>query len=78
MADDGRSVFLSTHTLDVAEAICDRVAIIKHGNIVAMGTVAELKSMHTSGDGRLEDVFLELVGRPEDREVLAVLRGGDG
>ncbi len=75
MADDGRTVFLSTHTLDVAEAICDRVAIIVRGRIVTLGTVAELKELHTRGDGRLEDVFLELVGRPEDREVLAVLRG---
>ncbi len=77
MADDGRTVFLSTHTLDVAEAICDRVAIIVHGRIVTLGTVAELKELHTRGDGRLEDVFLELVGRPEDREVLAVLRGAN-
>lgn len=75
MADDGRTVFLSTHTLDVAEAICDRVAIIVHGRIVAMGTVAELKDLHLNGDGKLEDVFLELVGQPEDREVLAILRG---
>jgi ABC-2 type transport system ATP-binding protein len=75
MADDGRTVFLSTHTLDVAEAICDRVAIIVHGRIVAMGTVAELKALHLNGDGKLEDVFLELVGQPEDREVLAILRG---
>jgi ABC-2 type transport system ATP-binding protein len=75
MADDGRTVFLSTHTLDVAEAICDRVAIIVHGRIVAMGTVAELKDLHLNGDGKLEDVFLERVGQPEDREVLAILRG---
>ena len=75
MADDGRTVFLSTHTLDVAEAICDRVAIIVQGRIVTLGTVQELKELHTAGDGRLEDVFLELVGQPEDREVLAILRG---
>ncbi len=75
MADDGRTVFLSTHTLDVAEAICDRVAIIVQGRIVTLGTVDELKELHTAGDGRLEDVFLELVGQPEDREVLAILRG---
>ena len=78
MAAEGRTVFMSTHTLDVAEAICDRVAIIDQGRIVTLGTVAELKDLHTRGGGRLEDVFLELVGRPEDREVLAVLKGAPG
>jgi ABC-2 type transport system ATP-binding protein len=75
MAAEGRTVFLSTHTLDVAEAICDRVAIIDHGKIVTLGTVDELKALHTQGSGRLEDVFMELVGRPEDRDVVAILRG---
>ena len=52
---EGVTVFLTTHTLSVAEAVCDRIAIINHGRIVASGTTAELKS-----ERELEDVFLEL------------------
>jgi ABC-2 type transport system ATP-binding protein len=55
LADEGRTVFLTTHTLSVAEAVCDRIAIINRGRIVATGTTAELKQ-----ESALEDVFLEL------------------
>lgn len=74
MANEGNTVFLSTHTLEVAEAICDRVAIINEGRIATMGTVDELKELHTQGGGNLEDVFLELIGSPDDRKVIQVLR----
>lgn len=69
----GRTVFLSTHSLDVAEAICDRVAIVNQGQIAALGTVDELKSLHADG-GRLEDVFLRLIGTPDDAAIVQVLR----
>jgi ABC-2 type transport system ATP-binding protein len=55
LANEGKTVFLTTHTLSVAEAVCDRIAIINRGKIVAHGTTAELKK-----DSALEDVFLEL------------------
>jgi ABC-2 type transport system ATP-binding protein len=55
LADEGKTIFLTTHTLSVAEAVCDRIAIINHGRIVATGTTAELKQ-----ESALEDVFLEL------------------
>jgi ABC-2 type transport system ATP-binding protein len=55
LAEEKKTVFLTTHTLSVAEAVCDRIAIINHGRIVASGTTAELKS-----DRALEDAFLEL------------------
>jgi len=74
MAREGHTVFLSTHTLEVAEAICDRVAIINQGRIATLGTVDELKELHLTGGGNLEDVFLELIGSPEDREIIQVLR----
>ncbi len=74
MAEAGQTVFLSTHTLEVAEAICDRVAIINEGRIATLGTVDELKALHLTGGGNLEDVFLELIGSPEDREIIQVLR----
>ena len=77
-ADDGKTVFVSTHTLEVAEAICDRVAIIDKGEIATMGTVDELKELHTEGGGRLEDVFLKLVGSPDELAVISVLRDDRG
>jgi len=77
-ADDGKTVFVSTHTLEVAEAICDRVAIIDKGEIATMGTVEELKELHTDGGGKLEDVFLKLVGSPDELAVISVLRDDRG
>lgn len=55
LATQGKTIFLTTHTLSVAEAVCDRIAIINRGRIVATGTTAELKK-----ESALEDVFLEL------------------
>ncbi len=55
LADEKKTVFLTTHTMSVAEAVCDRIAIINHGRIIATDTTAALKS-----DRALEDVFLEL------------------
>ena len=55
MCEEGKSVFFSTHILDVAEKLCDRVAIIKDGRIVKIGSMEEIK-----GDESLEQVFLEL------------------
>jgi ABC-2 type transport system ATP-binding protein len=55
LANEGKTVLLTTHTLSVAEAVCDRIPIINRGRIVAEGTTAELKK-----DSALEDVFLEL------------------
>lgn len=58
----GNTVFFSTHVLEVAEKLCDRVAIISHGVIVATGTVDELKEQAKSGNSTLEDVFIDIVG----------------
>ncbi|HUP61549.1 MAG TPA: ABC transporter ATP-binding protein [Thermoanaerobaculia bacterium] len=55
LANEGKCIFLTTHTLSVAEAVCDRIAIIHQGTIIASGTTAELKK-----ESALEDVFLEL------------------
>lgn len=55
LADDDKTIFLTTHTMSVAEAVCDRIGILHRGRIIATGTTAELKS-----DRTLEDVFLEL------------------
>ena len=58
MCKEGCSIFFSTHVLEVAEKLCNKVAIIKSGEIVTTGTMEEVK-----GDKSLEDVFLELVER---------------
>jgi ABC-2 type transport system ATP-binding protein len=60
LADDGASVFMSTHTLSVAEELCDRVGFILKGRLVTEGTVSELQDKSRAGRGRLEDTFLEL------------------
>jgi len=75
LVEAGRTVFMSTHTLDVAESIADRIAIINQGRIVACGTLDELRSKAVH-EHRLEDIFLELTdpdaarpsGAPENRE----------
>ncbi len=60
MCKEGNSVFFSTHVLDVAEKLCDRIAIISHGELKAYGTMEEVK-----GEESLEEVFLELEDRGE-------------
>lgn len=69
----GGTVLMSTHTLEVAEAMCDRVAIIQHGRIVANGTIHDLRAQTAAGDASLEELFLKLTGGPAMRELTAVL-----
>ena len=57
MCDEGGAIFFSTHVLEVAEKLCDKVAIIKSGRLIRSGTMEEVK-----GDESLEDVFLEMEG----------------
>jgi ABC-2 type transport system ATP-binding protein len=53
---------MSTHTLEVAEVMCDRIAIVFRGKIAAQGTMSELRQQTESGDMSLEDLFLKLTG----------------
>jgi len=71
----GGTVLMSTHTLEVAEAMCDRIAIIQSGGIVARGTMADLRQQTASGDASLEDLFLRLTGGSAVRELAAILEG---
>ena len=57
--DAGKSVFFSTHVLEVAEKLCDRIAIIRKGKIIACGTMEELRKQ-SEGKESLENIFLEL------------------
>ena len=61
MCDQGGAIFFSTHVLEVAEKLCDKVAIIRGGRLVRAGTMEEVK-----GDDSLEEVFLELEGEKKD------------
>jgi ABC-2 type transport system ATP-binding protein len=63
-ADDGMTIFLSTHILDMAERLCSRIGIIHHGELVATGSPQELKEKVTSG-GTLEEVFLAVTAETE-------------
>ncbi len=71
--DRGGTILMSTHTLEVAEALCDRIAIIQEGRIRAEGTMDDLRREARAGDARLEDIFLKLTGGHEVRELLEVL-----
>jgi len=68
-----RAVLMSTHILEIAERVCDRVGIINKGKLVAVGTVADLRSASGEGGASLEDIFLELTGGPEEQEVIKYL-----
>ncbi len=69
----GGTVMMSTHTLEVAQAMCDRIAIIQEGKIIASGTVAELRKQTATGDVSLEEVFFKLTGGPAVQELATVL-----
>jgi ABC-2 type transport system ATP-binding protein len=69
----GGTILMSTHTLEVAEAMCDRIAIIQQGRIVARGTMPELRQQTAAGDLSLEDLFLRLTGGNAAQELAAFL-----
>jgi ABC-2 type transport system ATP-binding protein len=71
--DRGGTVLMSTHTLEVAEALCDRIAIVHRGRIAAQGTMTELRAQTASEGMSLEQLFLKLTGAPEEHRVDAVL-----
>jgi ABC-2 type transport system ATP-binding protein len=73
LRDRGHAIMLSTHVLEIAEQLADRVAIIDHGRIVAQGTLAELRA---GGNETLEDVFLRLTGGVEEQELARYLASG--
>jgi ABC-2 type transport system ATP-binding protein len=74
LVERGQTVFLSTHVLEIAEHLCHRVGIIHHGQVVATGTLDELREQAHVEASSLEDVFLQLTGGTEERELAAFLR----
>jgi ABC-2 type transport system ATP-binding protein len=64
LASQGVTIFMSTHTLKVAEDICDRIGIIVRGRLIASGTAADLRREANISSADLEQVFLNLTGNP--------------
>lgn len=69
----GNTIMMSTHTLEVAENLCDRIAIIHGGRIKACGTMENLHAAYASGARGLESLFLQLTGEKISRELVTVL-----
>ncbi len=69
----GHTIMMSTHTLEVAESLCERIGIIQAGKIRALGTMAELQQYATGGGRGLEDIFLKLTGEDAARQLVDVL-----
>ncbi len=75
-ADQGTAIFLSTHSMEIAEELCDRIGILVNGRLTTSGTVAELRNQAASGRKNLEDIFLELTGVYELQSIIRALRQG--
>ncbi len=69
----GHTIMMSTHTLEVAQTLCDRIGIIQRGHIRACGTMDELRANAARGDEGLEEIFLRLTGDDVARELADVL-----
>jgi len=73
MAERGAAVMLSTHILEIAQNMCDRIGIINQGKLIASGTMDELRQLG-QGESSLEDIFLGLTGGAEYAEIAEVLK----
>jgi ABC-2 type transport system ATP-binding protein len=73
LAERGAAIFLSTHILEIAERMCDRIGIINEGQLIAVGTMEELRTIG-KGETSLEDIFLNLTGGTEYAEIAEVLK----
>ncbi len=74
LANRGAAVMLSTHILEIAERMCDRIGIINKAELIAVGTMDELRTLDKTGQASLEDIFLGLTGGAEEAEIAEVLK----
>src|SRR4029077_10568401 len=72
LCDRGKAVFLSTHVLEIAERLCDRVAILDRGRLAVRGTMAELRQRART-QASLEEIFLGMTGGLEGADLAAYL-----
>jgi ABC-2 type transport system ATP-binding protein len=75
LASRGTTILLSTHILEVAQALCHRIAIMDHGRVTAVGTMGELRARTGDSGASLEELFLQMTGGPEERELIEQLLG---
>ncbi len=73
LKSQGVTTIFSTHVLEIAEALCDRIAIMYQGNILALGTMNELRSRASMPNSGLEDIFLRLTGTGDLRAIVEEL-----
>jgi ABC-2 type transport system ATP-binding protein len=69
MRDRGVAILMSTHTLEVAQEMCQRLSIIQKGKIIAQGTVDDVRALAGAGDAHLTEVFLKLTGGSAVQEI---------
>ena len=72
-ARSGDCIFISTHILEIAERMCDRIGIIQDGKMLAEGNMEELRKLSKDDKGNLEEIFLQLTGGDEDIDIIRSL-----
>ncbi|MFC2145488.1 ABC transporter ATP-binding protein [Actinomycetota bacterium] len=72
-AKSGDCIFISTHILEIAERMCDRIGIIQDGKMLAEGNMEELRRLSNGDKGNLEEIFLQLTGGDEDIDIIKSL-----
>lgn len=72
LVEQGATIFVSTHILEIAERLCHRVGILQQGRLIALGSPEELRAQAGQGQS-LEDIFLELTSSPEHSEIIQSL-----
>jgi ABC-2 type transport system ATP-binding protein len=75
LRERGASILMSTHILEIAERMCDRIGIIQEGKMIAEGTMEELRTQ-AKGQSSLEEIFLELTGGPDMQLIAQYLKNG--
>lgn len=73
LAEKGKTIFMSTHILEIAERMCDKVGIVNEGKLIAEGTISELKEKAKDKTANLEDLFLELTGGEDTKDLIKFL-----
>jgi ABC-2 type transport system ATP-binding protein len=73
LASQGVTTIMSTHVLEIAQAMCDRIAIMYNGRLSALGTMKELRQRARMPDSGLEDIFLKLTGTGDIKPVVEAL-----
>jgi ABC-2 type transport system ATP-binding protein len=71
--DKGGTILMSTHTLEIVEGFCDRIGIIRQGELAACGTLDELRDQASTDGARLEELFLRLTGEHIEPDLDAIL-----